>query len=250
MTQANDRASEFGERLSAFARHKEELIAMLRKEYESNGNAPSFDGERAWYHLQGAAVLYIDHDAGVNEQRSTVPASERVDKLLELGNALRVARQTADEVMPVVGCHLFVEWCEANGNPDLTDPVITQYETAFSDLVAGLTALEDAAFRAAEYVRKRPGPLSGTSILPHHVILQLESTYREITKREAGAGRGPFARFVMKFLNALGRSLAEGSAEKAIKAAKKREESNPALSEWGRSLLFEALGGKFPPKPE
>jgi hypothetical protein len=248
MTRA--KASEFGERLSAFARHKEELIAMSRKEYEREGKAQSFNEERAWYDLEGAALVYLYHEAAVNEQRSAVPASERVEKLLQFGNALRSARQVADEVMPVVRGHVFVKWCEANGNPDFTHPVITTYETAFENLVAGLAALEDAAFRAAEDVRTRPGALAGTSILPHHVVLQLESTYREITKRKAGAGSGPFARFVMKFLNALGRSLEMGSVEDAIKDAKKREESNPATSEWGRSLLLEALGGKFPPKPE
>jgi hypothetical protein len=49
--------------------------------------------------------------------------------------------------------------------------------------------------------------------------------------------------FVMKFLNALGRCLEMDSVTKAIKVAKKREESNPATSEWGRSSWFEALGG-------
>jgi hypothetical protein len=248
MTRA--KASEFSERLSAFARHKEELIAMLREEYEREGKAQSFNEERAWYDLEGAALVYLHHEAAVNERRSAAPASERVEKLLRFGNALREAHQVADKVMPVVRGHLFVEWCEANGNPDFTDPIITKYETAFDNLVAGLPALEKAAFRAAEDARKGPGALAGTSILPHHVILQLESTYREIAKRKAGAGAGPFANFVIKFLNALGRNLAHGSVVDAIKDAKKWEKSNPKTSEWGRSLLLEALGGRFPPKPE
>ena len=247
MTRANDLASEFGERLSAFAGHKEKLIATLRNEH--SGNAQSFNEERAWYLLEGAALVYVSHEASVRQQRSTAPASDRVNKLVQFGEALRVARQTADDVMPAVRGHLFVEWCAANGNPDFTDPVIAKYESAFDDLVAGLTSLEDAAFRAAEDVRKGPGALYGTSILPHHVILQLESTYREITKRDAGAGGGPFARFVEKFLNALGRTLAQGSIEKAIKAAKKNEESDPVTNRWRRSLL-ETLGVRFSLKPK
>jgi len=249
MTRANDRVVDFHKRLAEFARDKGELIAMLRKQHEHNGEAQSFNEEYAWSQLKGAALVYLYHEIDIEEQRSAVPASERVEKLVQLGNALRVARQTSDEVMPVVRGHLVAEWCEANGygNPDLSD----QYDAAFDYLVAGLTALEEAAFRAAKYVRrKRRGPLGGTSILPHHVIIQLEHTYRDLTKQKAGAGPGPFAKFVMKFLNALGRCLEMDSVTKAIKVAKKREESNPATSEWGRSSWFEALGGRFRPKPQ
>jgi hypothetical protein len=223
MTRANDRAVDFDKRFAEFARHKEELIVMLRKPYERNGKAQSFNEEKAWSRLKGAAHVYLYHEVDIEDRRSAVPASKRVEKLVQLGNALRGARQTSDEVMPVVRCHLVDEWCEANGygNPDFSD----QYDAAFDDLVAGLTALEEAAFRAAKYVRrKRRGPLGGTSILPHRVIIQLEHTYRDITKQEAGAGRGPFANFVMKFLNALGRCLEMDSVvrlSKSQKSAKK-----------------------------
>ena len=96
---------------------------MLRKQYERNGKAQSFNEEYAWYQLKGAALVYLYHEVDVEEQRSAVPASERVEKLLQLGNALRAARQTADEVMPVVGGHLFAEWYEANGYLDQISPI-------------------------------------------------------------------------------------------------------------------------------
>src|SRR6476660_6782110 len=111
MNRANDQALDFDKRLAGFARHKEELIAMLRKQYERNGKAQSFNEEYAWSQLKGAALVYLYNEVDIEERRSAVPASERAEKLLQRGNALRVARQTSDEVMPVVRGHLIAEWC-------------------------------------------------------------------------------------------------------------------------------------------
>ena len=71
-------------------------------------------------------------------------------------------------------------------------------------MVAGLTALQEAASQAADSLPKRRGAQSGTTALPHVFILALESLYRDIKERKAGAGPGPFAQFVMKVMNALG----------------------------------------------
>jgi hypothetical protein len=47
-------------------------------------------------------------------------------------------------------------------------------------------------------------------------------------------GWGPFAHFVDKFLEALRRKINKESVIRAIKAAKQREQKNPATSRWGR----------------
>ena len=135
----------------------------------------------------------------------------------------------------MVGGHVFVEWCEAHGNPDHLDPIIELYKGAFEKLVAGLTDLETAASRAAKYVggKKRRGPPSGTAALPHDFIVASETVYQDITKRKAGAGEGPFAEFVMRFLVSLERHLAMGSVVKAIKDARQYEKAHPATSQWG-----------------
>ena len=164
-------------------------------------------------------------------------AGHRAKLLRQLGNTLRDARRKADEAMKTVRGHWFVEWAEANGNPDFTHPIIVRYEEEFDKTVAGLAVLETAAFRAAETVRKKRGRPGGTTVLPHDVIIALESAYRDITKGNAGAGRGPFSQFVTKFLTALGRECPEQSVIEAIKDAKKREEKYPATSRWGRSLF-------------
>ena len=42
--------------------------------------------------------------------------------------------------MKTVRGHWFVEWAEANGNPDFTDPIIYRFEEEFDKRVAGLGA--------------------------------------------------------------------------------------------------------------
>jgi hypothetical protein len=133
--------------------------------------------------------------------------------------------------------HLFWAWCEANGDPDLLDPILVRFDAEFDKAVAGLAGLERAAFRAAEQARQRRGRPEGAAALPHECIIALEAIYREITLQPAGAGPGPFARFVKEFLNALGRESAAQSVIEAIKDTKKREEKCAATSRWGRSLF-------------
>ena len=55
-------------------------------------------------------------------------------------------------------------------------------------------------------------------------------TYRESTERDAGSGRGPFDRFVIEFLAALGRECTDENVTEAIKDAIKSTKSGPATS--------------------
>jgi hypothetical protein len=238
-------------RLSAFDRLRDDLLDILQKVCERRSNTKSFDKSKSWRSLRFMAWVYLKEEARVEQKQMMVPAADRVEQLLQLGNVLREARCRVDGVIhDDIRGWLFVEWCEANGNPDFTDPIIGLFENKFdnvvADAVAGLAALETAAFRAAGQVRQRPGRPGGTSVLQHDFILGLESTYRDITGKVGGAGPGPFVQFVKKFLEALGRESTEQSVIQAIKAAKKREEKDPATSRWGRSL-FAGIGRKTPP---
>ena len=172
-----------------------------------------------------------------------MPAGDRAKLLRQLGNALRDARRKADEAMKT--SHWFMEWAIANGNPDFTDGRIERYQDEFETRVARLKGLEEAAYQAAETVRKKRGRPPGTTVVPHDFILNLEHAYRNITKRNAGAGSGPFFRFVIEFLTALGRECSDETVIEAIKAARKREEKHRATSRWGRDL-FDGVGGKTP----
>jgi hypothetical protein len=241
-------------RLAAFATHKQNLVTMLREAYGAGRqNEAPFNEERAWQQLQVSAWQYFQSEARLNEKLLEMPAAERIKLLRQLGDALSRARRKADETVPVVHGRLFVEWCVANGDPDFSDPIIEHYGAAFDEMVdkmvAGLAALEKAAFSAAASIPKRRGPPSGTAALPHDFILLLESLYRVSTDREAGAGPGPFARFAKEVATALGRDLPLQSVIEAIKDAKRREESRGAASRWGPDYLVNLLGGKFPSRP-
>jgi hypothetical protein len=232
-------------RLTAFDQHRNELHAILRKVCERRPKTKSFDKNKSWRHLRFMAGVYLREQASVKQKQ--------IELLRELGNALREARCKLGEARHhVTRGVLFVEWCEAHGNPDFTDPIIGLVENKFddvvADVVAGLADLETAASRAVEETRQPPGRPMGTSVLQHDFIINLESVYRDITGKTGGAGPGPFVRFVMKFLEALRRKSEEQTVIKAIKAAKKREEKNPATSRWGRSLLA-GFRGETPPNP-
>ena len=73
-----------------------------------------------------------------------MPDGDRVKLLRQLENALRDARRKANKAMKTVRGHWFVEWAEANGNPDFTDPIIDRFEEEFDKTVAGLAVLEDS----------------------------------------------------------------------------------------------------------
>ena len=179
--------AEIAARENNFKRHKEELLDPLRKVYERSPKAKPFDENNAWRHLSFIAYVYFRREAEISQKQATMPAGDRAKRLRQLGSALRDARRMADEAMKTVRGHWFVEWAEANGNPDFTDPVIERFEEEFDKRVAGLAGLETAAFRAAETVRKKSGRPPGTTVLPHDFIVSLESAYRNITKTKCGS---------------------------------------------------------------
>jgi len=174
-------------------------------------------------------------EARIEERRMLAPAADR-ELLNRLGAVLGEGRSKLDEVMQHnVRGSMFLSWCEAHGNPDLTDPVMglfdANFDKAVAGVLAGLAALELAAIHAAQQLRQGPGRPHGTSVLSHEFIINLEATYRNITGKRCGAG-GPFARFTKTFFEALGRHSAQQTVIDAIKYAKRR-----ASSRWGKPLL-------------
>jgi hypothetical protein len=198
--------AEIAAHLTAFERHRKELLDLLRDVYERRSQTKPFDENYSWRNLRFMAYAYLRRKAEVSQKRARMPAGDRAKLLRQLGNALRIGRRKADEAMKTVRGHWFVEWAEANGNPDFTDPIISRFEEEFEKRVADLVGLETAAFRAAETARNRDGRPPGTGVLPHDFIIPLASVYRDITKANSGAGDGPFAGFVWEFLTALGRA--------------------------------------------
>lgn len=235
--------AEIAGHLSTFDRHRKELLGTLREVRERGPKTVSFDADDAWRHLKFIASIYHRREAQLRQEKAGAPDAERLKLLLELENALSNARRAAGKAMKAVGGHWFLEWAQANGDPDLTNPRIYRFEEEFDKTVACLKALEEAAFRAAETVRRGRGRPPGTTAIPHILILNLEGVYRDFTKSRAGAGPGSFARFVKQFLTALGRDYPNRSVVDAIKAAKRREEKFPTTRQWGRDL-FDGVGAK------
>jgi hypothetical protein len=234
-------------RLDAYDRQSDVLLSMLQQVCERRPKT-KFDKDKARAHLRFVAFCHLNKNIDADKTHVQATAENRDVKLLSHLDALCVASRKVKEAMQNARGPVFVEWCIAHGDPDFLDPSISVFEREFdritADVIAGLAILETAASRATEDVRERirqdvrlAGRPSGSTLVPHGLILGLERVYRESTGKSAGAGAGPFARFVSRFLEVAGRKMMEQSVVEAIKAAKKREEKNPATSKWGRRQL-------------
>jgi hypothetical protein len=229
-------------RWRGFDRSQDDLLAMLQEICERRPKNKSFGRNKVSRHLRFVALISIGADKETRRRQSKLSAADRAQLLRKLGNTLSDAHSMLKKAKQNALGPLFVQWCITHGDPDFTDPIIEKFEQEFEEKIAGivegLATLATTALDAARRVRQTvpsTGRPPGTSFPGHDVILGLERVYRESTGKQAGAGDGPFARFVSKFLTAIERECTKQRIIEAIKAAKKREERNPATSRWGRS---------------
>jgi hypothetical protein len=223
---------------TAFDRHKEALLAMLRNDYERGPKAEPFDANRSWRGLTSLAGTYLWEGMAKKE---LMPAAEQVARLRELEKIFGKARVMADKAMQDdVGAALCTSWWE--GTSEYAEALgrfvdLLDIDREFEKVVAILAALETAAIRAASNLPTGRGRPKGTAILPRGYIEALAVGYRDWTGLKPGAGVGPFARFVCKFLAALGRNIEYESVIDAIKDARTRSLQNP--SGWAPSPFDE-----------
>jgi hypothetical protein len=208
--------------LTAFDRHQEALLTILRNDYEAGLRAEPFDANRSWRGVTSLAGTYFWR-ARVKQQ--VMSAAELVARLHELEKAFGMARAMADKAMQDdVGGALCSSWWEGtseNAEAEGRFVDLLYIEREFKKVVTSLAALETAAIRAADDVPTRRGRPKGTAILPRDYIEALAAVYRDTTGAKPGAGDGPFAKFVMEFLTALGRRNIEyESVIDAIKDAR------------------------------
>lgn len=215
--------------LAAFDRQQETLLTILRNEHERGPQAEPFDANRSWRGLTSLAGTYLWEGRAKKE---LMPAAEQVARLRELGKLFGKARVMADKAMQDdVGAALCASWWEgtseyAEAGGRFLDSLYIDRE--FEKVVASLAALETAASRAASNVSTGRGRPKGTAILPRGYIEALAVGYRDWTGLKPGAGVGPFAKFVCKFLAALGRNIEDESVIDAIKDARTRSLQNPS----------------------
>jgi hypothetical protein len=200
--------------LAAFEQHKISLLEHLQNVYQRGPKSEPFDADKAWEGLTRLAYIYF---WAVRIKQEVVPAAQRRERLHDLATALRHARRKVGLAMQDdVGDDLFRAWRDANVryDPDLDPGPLTlvridhEFEKVITSLANLLAILEDAARRAADDVRTKGGRPKG-AFLPEGCIKVLATVYRDGTGLRPGAGDGPFARFVMEFLTALGRDHIE-----------------------------------------
>ena len=238
--------------LAEFGRHKDTLLAILRDGYErgiksapvdADGTKPMpFDADRAWsLNLEGLAHQYFHRERV--KQKVTTPA-DRQARLRAIAKVLERARDMIGEASQSdVGDDLISGWWEgsseyAEAEGRFVD--LLYIEREFEKVVTSLAALETAAICAADGVPTRRGRPKGTAIMPRDYIEALAAVYRDKTGSKPGAGDGPFAKFVMEFLTALGRRNIEyETVIDAIKDARRWALKRPAATKWGASPFDE-----------
>jgi hypothetical protein len=219
ITDAVKAAIEIG--LTAFERHQEALLTILRNDYERGPGAEPFDADRSWLGLTSLAGTYLWEG---RLKKELMPAAEQLARLRELEKIFGKARVMTDKAMQDdVGAALCTSWWEgsseyAEAGGRFVDLLYIDRE--FEKVVASLAALETAAVRAASNVPKGRGRPKGTAILPPGYIEALAVGFRDWTGMKPGAGSGPFAKFVCRFLAALGRNIEYESVIDAIKDAR------------------------------
>jgi hypothetical protein len=215
--------------LTAFDRHQEALLTILRNDYERGPRAEPFDANRSWRGLTSLAETYLWEGRTKTE---LMPTAEQVARLRGLEKIFGKARVMADKAMhDDVGAALCTSWWEgtseyAEAGGRFVDLLYIDRE--FEKVVASLAALETAAIRAASNVPTARGRPKGTAILPQSYIEALAVGYRDWTGLKPGAGVGPFAKFVSQFLAALGRNIEYESLIDAIKDARTRSLQTPS----------------------
>jgi hypothetical protein len=189
--------------LAEFNKRKDKLIDHLK------GRSPVSeqidDEEKLWRSLTSLAQLYF--------LRKTSPtAVERKARLRKLAEALQRASNLAERVrQDNVGVDLVSALFDGALQRDPPGQIVRADDgtlrvvyfpnIGFAEMVTTLATFQAAALRTADDVPAvPPGKIP---ILPRSFIIALAEVYRRSTGRKPGAGKGPFARFVVQFRAAL-----------------------------------------------
>ena len=157
--------------------------------------------------------------AGEAAKKQEESAKAYVKQLTEFADHIgKVRRLVPVGIHGDVGSYIFWMWSR-KAKHGMSSPVAD-----FDRFFAILPELEMAARKAASWERAKPGRPRGPSVLPSsEALIGLAAAYRRCTGLKPGAGRGPFARFALNCLIALGRAgIKEGPLVGAIKGAQHR----------------------------
>ena len=169
-------------------------------------------------------------------KREALSNAEREARCRKIAKILGRAHNTIDDAMKLPDSSLAndlisgwwegtSEYAEAAGG--WVDLLYIRRE--FDKALESLTALQAGAVRAADAAHKGRGRPLGKSVLPPDYIYSLAAVYRRHTGSKPGAGDGPFARFLLAFLSAIGHrhNLTDCSVIEAIKDVRTHSLQNP-----------------------
>jgi hypothetical protein len=207
----------FATELNKFSRHKQKLLDGLAEGHRRGPKLGAFDKEKAWNDLLQVAQFYFSGEEAAKKEMTARTYFKRLTKFADhMGKAKGLVPNGA---YGDVGSYIFWTWSQ-EARKRGSSPTVA----AFDHFFGHLSELERAAREAANMERPKPGRPRGPSILPSsEVLIGLASAYRRCTGSIPGAGHGPFSRFALKYLIALGfTGIKEGSLADAIKGAQHR----------------------------
>jgi hypothetical protein len=207
----------FATELNSFSRHKQKLLDDLTEGHRRGPKHSPFDKAKSWNDLLNVARFYF---SGVEAAKKELTARTYFKRLTRFADHIGHARALVPGgACGDIGSYITWMWSR-EAQKRGSSPTLA----AFDHYFAILSQLERAARKAANRERPKPGRPRGPSNLPSlEIIIGLAAAYRRCTGSKPGAGRGPFSKFAMKCLIALGYAgLKEGSLVDAIKRAKHR----------------------------
>jgi hypothetical protein len=203
--------------LAEFNKRKDKLIDHLKGRSPVSGQV---DEEKLWRSLTSLAQLYF-------LRKTSPPTVERKANLRKLAETLHRASNLAERVrQDNVGVDLVSPLFDGAlprdppgqivRDDDGTLRVVHFPNIGFAKMVTTLASYQAAALRAADDVPAVPP--GKTPILPRSFIIALADVYRRSTGRKPGAGKGPFARFVVQFRAALDSShkITDGNVDNSV----------------------------------
>jgi hypothetical protein len=219
-----------------FAKHKEDIIDSLRDAHKRGHSSTYFDVDKVCDSLAALARGYL---AMRKKKQTKKSAADRIERLRDIAKILSRACRLVDRTVATdIGSDLFSAWWEVAGSEHIKpngtfDP--RYMDQKFREQVKSLEALAAAASYAADHVL--PGTRGKPPVLSQDDIWNLATVYRDSTGRKPSAGDGPFAKFVMKFLGAVGRrdDIDYDSLVEAIKRVRRWALKDRKALKWGPS---------------
>jgi hypothetical protein len=193
--------------LAMFDKNKEKLLQRLIDGRKQGAGRTVFDAEALWTALRRAAEGYLLYEQTRKSAPSNTQTANDLAKIKRNLSAAHALLEKPDVFSELLRAIFHERYTKEPSAVLKADPFVGS--KIFAELAKGAShvrKLEMAATRGAANARSKPGrPNSGSTILPSEYIVGLAKLFRDATDRVPGAGEGPFGRFLVEFLNAIGR---------------------------------------------